>query len=108
MPIAGFKNRIPMDDKIIHGNADADGKPFRQWFVGNLREWSASLPAGGPPIEETGGRSSSVVEIKWDPLPAGRERPGGWTTPGEKISMSLLVRGRFQLLFRPHLSQPPE
>ena len=79
------------------GNAVADGTPFHSWFVGNLKGWTTSGLSAGPP--GFGLRTSSTVEMKWGTHRTGEQRPE-WAGCSDKMTMSLLVRGRFRLRFR--------
>jgi hypothetical protein len=45
-------------------------------------------------------RDTPAVEVKWGIHPKGQRRPGGWAGPSDKISVSVLVRGRFRVRFR--------
>jgi hypothetical protein len=51
-------------------------------------------------------RDTHAVEVKWGIHPKGQRRPGGWAGPSDKISVSLLVRGRFLVLF--HTRENPD
>jgi hypothetical protein len=83
--------------KLSSGNAVADGAPFHSWFVGNLYGWTEpGLSAAQP---DFGLRASSTVEMKWGTHSTG-ERRTEWAACSEKMTMSLLVRGKFLLRFR--------
>ncbi len=72
------------------GNAWMDRKDFKQWFVGPF------IP------ESLGLRNASGVEIKWGVHAKGETR-GQWATGGSLATVSILIRGKFRLLFRsPH------
>lgn len=67
------------------GNAADLGRERRGWFLGHF------MP-GGMPLH------SEEVEIKWAEHKAGEER-GSWTVSASAHTISILLRGRFVLLF---------
>jgi hypothetical protein len=86
---------------LIHqGNANLDGAPFNGWLVGSLEKWCAENGVAYDP-GQMGLRDTGQVEIKWGLHPKGQLRPGGWSQPSDKVSISFLVRGDFLLRFRP-------
>jgi hypothetical protein len=80
-----------------HGNAAVDGAPFNSWFIGNLKAWAK--PPGEAFQPDFGLRLSTTVEVKWGTHRAGDAR-ADWAASGGKMTMSLLVRGKFLLRFR--------
>lgn len=82
---------------LTHGNAAVDGATTRSWFVGDLAGWLGQAGSTHPPA--FGLRNSAAVEMKWGVHRAGDTRPE-WAECAEKLTMSLLVRGRFLLQFR--------
>jgi hypothetical protein len=88
-----------MDLEFQQGNAAEDGRDFQSWFVGDLKRWSAQNGIAWDPARYDL-RNSQDVEIKWGAHPAGQDRPGGWAHPSGKLTISLLVRGRFRIRFR--------
>jgi hypothetical protein len=89
--------------KFSSGNAVADGAPFHSWFVGNLKSWTEPGLAATQP--DFGLRASSTVEMKWGTHRAG-ERRTKWAACSDKMTMSLLVRGKFLLRFRSPGNRP--
>lgn len=79
-----------------HGNAHVDGKAFGHWFIGDLSRWTheRQLVTNG-----FGLRQTSDVEIKWGFHPAGEKRTD-WALSTPKRTLSVLVRGKFLILFR--------
>lgn len=73
--------------RISIGNAEnfIDG-PTRGWFVGSFLDRSA-----GPGLTDQ-------VEVKWGRHEAGEQRPGVADSGGSS-SLTILVSGRFELLF---------
>ncbi len=87
-----------MNLEIDSGNAAADGAPFQFWFIGDLERWAANKAVGSVK-QNPALRQSEVVEMKWGMHRAGESR-ADWGPCSDKRTMSLLVRGRFLLLFR--------
>jgi uncharacterized RmlC-like cupin family protein len=75
-----------MGDRIRHGNAAVDGAPRRGWLVGHFL------------AETDGPRSTSSVGVKWGVHPAGEQRDA-WALNREATTLSLLVSGRFRIMF---------
>ena len=73
-------------DGIKHGNTVTDGQAHRNWLIG----WY---------IDEDPMRQTHDVEVKW-----GIHKPGdaNGTFARDKVarSLSILIRGRFRLVFR--------
>lgn len=86
-----------MREYVQWGNASADGSDFSHWFIGDLAAW-----AGQNGLVESGYgmRQTTALEVKWGEHAAGERRPGGWAASSEKTSLSVLVRGEFELRFR--------
>jgi hypothetical protein len=84
--------------QIISGNAQADGAPFKSWFVGDFKAWMA-MHTAVPAESAFALRQSRVVEMKWSAHRAGETR-ADWALCSDKHTMSLLVRGKFLLRFR--------
>src|SRR5688572_13731594 len=84
--------------QIILGNAMTDGLPFQSWFIGDLEMW-AGRSAPTLPVSDFGLRQSRIVEIKWGEHRAG-DRRTDWAACSDKISLSVLLRGKFLLRFR--------
>jgi hypothetical protein len=78
------------------GNAHEDGREFNFWFIGELNRWAQQRGGAAPTF---GLRNSSAVEVKWGTHPTGEARVD-WAGATDKITMSLLVSGRFLLKFR--------
>ena len=89
-----------MNPEITTGNAATDGQNFGGWFVGDLAAW---LELAGRPgkVENYGLRKTGAVEIKWGVHPKGTLRSGGWAAPSRFVTISILLRGAFDLHFRP-------
>ena len=68
------------------GNARDDGAPRRGWFVGRF-------------ISDDAFRQTHDVEVKWGVHSAG-DTNGKFAADVVARTMSVLVRGRFQLIFR--------
>ena len=82
---------------FVSGNAADDGAPFHSWFVGDLNAWTKpGDPAAG---QDLGLRTSSAVEMKWGNHRKGEQRRE-WAGCSDKMTMSVLVRGKFRLRFR--------
>jgi len=79
---------------VTRGNAHRDGAAFGHWFVGDFAGWGHAQDAAS-----FGLRQSSDVEIKWGLHPTGEER-AEWAPCSDRITLSLLVRGRFVVKFR--------
>jgi hypothetical protein len=79
---------------IYVGNAAEDGADFRQWFVGDLRQWSGR--AVDPTLFL---RDSRNVAVKWGTHPKGQSRPGGWADADVLVTLSVLVSGDFVISF---------
>ena len=83
---------------FTQGNAAHDGAPFNSWFIGDLASWAKrariAMQQG-----EFGFRQSLSMEMKWGTHLAGEQRPE-WAACSERMTMSVLVRGRFLLRFR--------
>ncbi len=77
---------MPLDERILVGNAGADGAAHRGWLVGHF----AGVP-GAP-------NCSEAVEVKWGVHPAG-ERRATAAVNATATTLSVLVRGRFRLRF---------
>jgi hypothetical protein len=81
------------------GNAVTDGRVFNQWFVGDIYNWSE-----GREDEHFhsnfGLRDTRSVEVKWGIHKKGEQRSPGWVSGSGKLSLSILIRGRFSLRFR--------
>ncbi len=71
-------------EEIVQGNALADGGPYRGWFLGDFVSEAA--------------RRHSAVEIKWGVHPPGQAREA--YARDQAHSLSVLIRGRFRLIFR--------
>jgi hypothetical protein len=69
---------------LVTGNAAHYGAPFRGWFVGHF------LPDGPARTHE--------VEIKWGVHGLNESRMR-WAVSATATTMSVLVRGRFRLMF---------
>lgn len=69
------------------GNALIDRQDFKQWFMGPF------VP------ESLGLRHTSGLEIKWGRHAKGDARDQ-WAQSGKLTTISILLRGRFRLLFR--------
>lgn len=69
---------------VVTGQAAETGAPFRGWFQGPY------LPAGLLQDDQ--------VELKWGVHPARQER-AGWSEAEAVHSLSILVRGHFQITF---------
>ena len=74
-------------DSFAHGNASVDGHGRGGWYLGHM------VPGGEEAL-----RSSSQVEVKWGVHAAGSPRKG-WVANTEATTLSVLVRGRFRILF---------
>src|SRR4051794_5796702 len=72
---------------FAYGNAQSDGVARGGWFLGHM------VPGGEEAL-----RSSERVEVKWGVHPAGSPRKG-WVANAMSTTLSVLVRGRFRLLF---------
>src|SRR5579883_1397629 len=70
----------------VAGNAARDGVNHRQWFL-------------GPFLDETTGRRTDHLEIKWGTHPKGQTRES-WSPGAGMTTISILVRGRFRIDFR--------
>jgi hypothetical protein len=88
-----------MFSHITTGNASSDGQQFDHWFVGDLLKWSEKREPGLQPVDY-GFRNTRSLEIKWGVHARGETRPSGWSQISDKITLSLLVRGKFLLRFR--------
>jgi len=88
-----------MHSNLTIGNAAADSRDFRQWFVGDIESWIGPGP-GGVDVARFGLRNSKVVELKWGVHPSGETRKGGWASRSEKTALSILIQGRFVVRFR--------
>lgn len=76
-----------MSDPLVIGNAIRDGAANRQWFLGPFLDDPAGL------------RKTNHLEVKWGVHPRGAAR-ADWAPAGSTLTLSVLVRGRFQLEFR--------
>lgn len=83
---------------ITTGNAIADGREFRYWFVGRIESWCRenNLPFDA---ERFGLRNSDDIEIKWGIYEKGDERTA-WASSSDMTGMSVLVRGDSIFTFR--------
>ena len=89
-----------MKPQVSIGNAVKDGLNFGGWFVGDLKTWLEAAEQTDK-AENYGLRETGAVEIKWGVHPKGTLRPGGWAMPSSFVTMSVLLRGAFDLHFRP-------
>jgi hypothetical protein len=83
--------------RIAIGNAEEDGRPFRQWFIGDFGRWAGLTDAAAS--EQYGPRHSAQVQVKWGVHAAGDERPGGWAGADANLTLSVLVSGIFVIRF---------
>ena len=90
-----------MKPQVSIGNAVKDGLNFGGWFVGDLKTWLEAAEQTDK-AENYGLRETGAIEIKWGVHPKGMLRPGGWAAPSAFTTLSLLVRGAFDLYFRPN------
>jgi hypothetical protein len=83
---------------ITTGNAKADGKECRFWFVGQMEKW---YKENGIPFDEErfGLRNNSDIDIKWGIYKKGDVRYD-WALCSDKTAMSILIRGGFTFIFR--------
>jgi len=84
--------------QITSGNAARDGTPFNAWFIGDLQKWTAAR-RGDDSSEPTGLRQSQIVEMKWGVHRVGDQR-ADWAPCADRMTISVLVRGKFLLRFR--------
>lgn len=85
-----------MQAQIRVGNAELEGQERRGWFLGHFIT----------PAEDL--RATAAVEVKWGTHPLGDHRQD-WGINAEATTLSILIRGRFQLEFPDRqviLSQP--
>lgn len=75
-----------MTDRVIFGNAGAEGASRGGWFAGHF-----ITPEDDP-------RSTSALEVKWGIHQAGECRTQ-WAVNAEATTLSILVKGRFRLQF---------
>lgn len=76
---------LPQIPQIIVGNAQAEGKMRRGWFMGHF-------------IEPTDARSTAALEIKWGVHAAGEAR-SQWADAAEVTTISILINGKFRVQF---------
>jgi len=83
---------------VTTGNAKADGKEFRYWFVGGIEKWCS---ANNVPFdkERFGLRSTDGIEIKWGIYKKGEAR-SEWASSSDMTGMSILIRGDSIFTFR--------
>ena len=79
------------DSFVTLANAVIQGKTTKNWIVGHFKD--------SPLLH------SEDVEIKWDTIEAGAKNEA-FSAQGEGTSISMLVRGRMEYLFR--VPQPAE
>lgn len=71
---------------VIKGNAVAEGKDRRGWFIGSFIDPKQEL------------KSNSEVEIKWGVHPKGEERSSK-ASEDDFLTVSLLIKGKFLIKF---------
>ena len=76
-----------MADSLVIGNAIRDGAANRQWFLGPFLDDPAGL------------RQTDHLEVKWGVHRRGEVR-ADWARSGTAMTLSVLVRGCFQIEFR--------
>jgi hypothetical protein len=76
-----------MADPLVIGNAIRDGAAHRQWFLGPFLDDPAGL------------RQTDHLEVKWGVHRRGESR-ADWAPAASALTLSVLVRGRFQIEFR--------
>jgi hypothetical protein len=91
-----------MQPTVTTGNAAVDGAAFNGWFIGDLPGWLRTRAA---PSEElvtaaAGLRATSALEVKWGIHPAGIPRPAGWAPASDDLTLSVLISGHFEVVFR--------
>lgn len=75
-----------MEQKIVVGNAEIDGKAYHGWFMGHF-----IAPQDDP-------RFTEVVELKWGHHAQG-DRRVAWTSNTQVTSLSILISGKFRIDF---------
>lgn len=51
-------------------------------------------------LAAAGLRTSAALEVKWGIHPAGMPRPGSWASASDNITLSVLISGHFEVVFR--------
>jgi hypothetical protein len=69
------------------GNATDRNKDDKGWFLGSFLNDSFGL------------RKTDDLEMKWDTVPAGKNR-GSWGVNEHATSLTLLIRGKFRIRFK--------
>jgi quercetin dioxygenase-like cupin family protein len=73
-------------NKVVAGNAAAEGEAYRGWFLGHFLASTEDL------------RFTNALEIKWTTHPAGEMR-SRWAVSQTATTISILIRGQFRLTF---------
>lgn len=74
---------------IETGNAIAEGESRRGWFIGNFIQPEQPL------------KTNNEIEVKWGIHPKG-ERRESLAVEGDILTISLLIRGHFKVIFSGH------